>query len=372
MVIDSSSIWRFFLVAVLGFISCGEETTEDPGDTYPYPEGHVTFQYLPMDLNQVHFYEPMGALDIFPKDHGGFMHKELNSSAATLPIYALTDGQITQIGERGVDYFIVVKYSTTISTKLGHVGQIADWVINKAGGIGDETYKDVFIPVEAGDTIGYVCSCSSLDLGVHDVSLELSYYYPELYGFEVRYAADPLNYYDATLRSQLANKIFRTGEPKGGKVDYDVKGKLIGNWYLKTKRPENIFVNHFVIAYDHIYSSRVSLADGYAKYVEKNDIGAFRYWVKGNAPKPEDIGVGVRVKYEGFVFVPWTFSGGTYHLRDISNVDTDDEILATYLMELTGPEELKVEMFFGKNASQVTDFTANARTYVRKPTWIEN
>lgn len=358
------------LVCLLSLIllqtSCDDKGGSPGGsqDNYDYPEGKIFFQSLPIDMNGVIFYESIGALDIFPKDHGGFHHKEIQSPNVTIPVFAMADGQITSLGKGGVDYFVSVRYSTTISVRLGHVGSFSSLVLDHLSSPEPGAFEEVTIPVKSGDIIGYVCSCSALDLGLHDESLELNFSYPEEYGFELRYAADPLNYYEDPLRTEFLNKVLREDEPRGGKVDYDVRGKIIGNWHLEID-PHVQFGDQLAIAYDHIHGSRISISDGYARFVE--NISENIFWIKGNIPKPEDIGVGVQVKYEMIVPDRWKkISDQVFELSDISNVDMESPVVATYLLELVGTERLKVESFVGKTADEVSDFTGNERVYVRR------
>ena len=50
---------------------------EDPEQKgYEYPEGKIFFEYPPQGLEGTAFYEPMGGMGVFPKDHGGFIHYE--------------------------------------------------------------------------------------------------------------------------------------------------------------------------------------------------------------------------------------------------------------------------------------------------------
>jgi len=53
-------------------------------------------------------------------------------------------------------------------------------------------------------------------------------------------------------------------------------------------------------------------------------------------------------------------------LEDISNIDSQP-VVVTYLIELTGSEELKLEKFDEMSVNEVSDFTNNLRTYVRNP-----
>ncbi len=42
---------------------------------------------------------------------------------------------------------------------------------------------------------------------------------------------DTFDYFDEPVKSQLLAKSLRIALPVGGKIDYDIDGKLIGNWF---------------------------------------------------------------------------------------------------------------------------------------------
>lgn len=108
----------------------------------------------------------------------------------------------------------------------------------------------------------------------------------------------------------------------------------------------------------------MTLGDGYASYA----LGEFSmFMVKGNSPKPETIGQedGV-IKYEVLTVVQWQRLNGTFLQLDLSGISTLAAV-GTYLLQMLGPESLKVERFFGQTADEVTGFTDNARLYARKP-----
>lgn len=129
---------------------------------------------------------------------------------------------------------MTVQYSTTISVKLGHVGRFTENIATQLGPLGiNRANEEVRVPVCAGDTIGYVYELSALDIGITDESLQLNFIYPEFYGWEGRYSARLTDYYHAPLRDAILEKCFRTDEPRWGKVDYDIPGKLIGGWFLQ-------------------------------------------------------------------------------------------------------------------------------------------
>ena len=148
---------NIFLILVFSLFisawSCGNNDSEDPMEEemeeeemgYDYPKGKIFFDFAPLDLDGVSFYEPMGSMGVFPQDHGGFFHYEYGINEPKTPIYAMTDGVVIELGKSGDDFFMIVKYSTTISTKLGHVGRFANFILNQTDPVVEGTPQVVEI-----------------------------------------------------------------------------------------------------------------------------------------------------------------------------------------------------------------------------------
>ena len=87
--------------------------------------------------------------------------------------------------------------------------------------------------------------------------------------------------------SQMLSITERQTEPRCGKIDYDVPGRIVGNWFLEGEVPAYAFDDystHFAIVYGFIEGDRISISDGFGI---REGWGASRlFWVKGNAPKP--------------------------------------------------------------------------------------
>lgn len=390
---SSNNIASIFISSALVFMfllftwSCSEgnpdtEKEEETGEIeemeetgYNYPEGKIFFEYPPMDLNGVSFYEPMGNMGVFPQDHGGFVHFEYGVNEPTTPVYAMADGVVVELGKGGDDFFMTVKYSTTISTKLGHVGRFADFILNQTNPVIEGSPLITEIEVKSGQIIGYISSFSALDIGVHDLDLESSksFCYPELAFFENLYAADIFDYYEDSnpVKAEFLNKNIRILEPYGGKNDYDVKGTISGNWYIKDKfEGKDIFTNYFAIGYHHIYSQRIAIADGLPRHdPDTEDTNSYsNSWIKSNSPKPEEVDIAFgMVKYELVAPVDLKRNDdGTYELNSLDGVD-DQVPRGVFLMQMVDAETMQLEFIADKTATEVEEFTGNQRVYVRNP-----
>lgn len=359
-----------FLILV---VSCKEDVpvsdppSEPTSEPYDFPEGKIYFDILPLDLEGVIFFESMGLMGVFPQDHGGFHHVEIGVPEPITPIYAMADGQIDALGKSGDDNWVNIKYSTTISTKLGHVGNFEDFILEQTGTLIDGQPQYVTIDVKKGQVIAYVSSFSALDIGLHDQESVKNFIYPDIFWFETLYASSILEYFKEPLKSELLAKTIRQQEPRGGKVDFDAKGALSGNWFIPGSTNSDDFENHFAIGYDHIHAHRIAIYDGYARWAENNNT-YFHSWVKNNGPAPEtvDLAYGI-VKYE-MISRRWLkkIDSVTLVLPSLDGVD-DQISTGVFLFEMLEEERMQAEFFPDKLSNEVIGFSGKQRVYVRNP-----
>ncbi len=155
--------------------------------------------------------------------------------------------------------------------------------------------------------------------------------------------------------------------PEGGKVDYDVRGTLAGNWFIPGGTDRTDFGKHFAIGYDHIHADRITIFDGYARFAEDN-FTYFHSWVKNNGPLPEtvDLAHGV-VKYE-LIQKRWVnrIDDITWELSSLAGID-EQTPFGVFLFEMLDTETMQAEYFSDKLANEVSGFSGNQRIYVRNP-----
>ena len=153
-----------------------------------------------------------------------------------------------------------------------------------------------------------------------------------------------------------------------GKTDYDVPGTMMGNWFQEGN--DRHFQNAFTFGYNHIFSDRLQIRDGYFQHRDVPDgTKMFAAILKNNGPRPDTIrpehGM---VKFEvirfghGYNFDPVTQK---VFLVDTTNID-QRPVQGVFLLEMLGQERLKVGSFEWKTADQVHDFSDAARIYNRK------
>lgn len=360
----------------------------------------VTFTHLPLDLDKITVIEPQGELTGFvsghitPGDHVGYQY---DPEAAAIPVYALADGHLVRV-ERNPDYFgigvknyhLYFEYSCSMFGSYIHITEIAPELLNAdprlkeldsfaEDKIPDEKrYPYPRIPVKAGQLLGKAEKWGLLGMLTVDTSKTLTgFVNPKLYDGEPWkvHAVPAFDYFAEPLKTQLMQKNPRTAEPRGGKIDFDVDGKLAGNWFLEgtdyagdRSKPycgdylcpywngHLAFVPDFVTPVNTI---RVSI--GYdAGLGDQGPYGVDSFWF----PSHVTVAAGP-IKYELLKLKDITAERGfTSHSKALITENTN-EVLGTLLVQLVEARKLKMEVFPRKKASEVSGFSGKEKVYVR-------
>ncbi len=353
------------LLVLLALPACGDSIL----DSYPFPDGDVLFMYPPVDLAGVRFMLPMGEANVLPRDHGGFDLTEPYNFPASVPVLAVSDGVITHasLGTRSVppipdapeaswgrtydDHLLVLKVHESILVNYAHVTDFHPNLASRLGNLPrDENAHSVAVEVSAGDTLGFVGPHGAMDFSITDFRLQLNFLNPSRYPRKHTFAAHVPDYFEEPIRTQLNSMSLRELPPRGGKVDYDVQGTIAGNWFLEGTTRFIQWSRQLAIVYDHIFGDRIIIADG----SPMRDVPGIEgpgypdtWWVKGNAPLPETVGVadGV-VRYD--LLIP--------DKRDLETVR------GTLLVQALEGDRIRVEF---REEGAPSAFTSAARTYVR-------
>lgn len=339
--------------------------------------GFVAMQHTPMDTEDVSLIQPIGVLagaHVTPIDHLYFYSKGTTKRDAN-PVYAMADGYIVSddLEERNQTLDngklatgaikIVVQYNCSTYSYYDLMTSLDKDIAAKlkAG--------DKHIAIKAGQEIGRVGG-QSLDVAMYNLDSKLSgFINPGTYSGEPWkiYTDDFFKYFTGTnLNSMLALNP-RKVEPYGGKIDYDIAGKLRGNWFevgtngyagpVGSERTNidgsgtGYYSGHLSIAPDAVLTNLVNISFG--NYEGKPQ----QFTAKTSSPDPATVGVdsGI-VKYELTPYKQPTLSVRT----------PDNTIKGTVLFQIIdGGKQLKMEAFPGKTATQVSAFTNAAKTYER-------
>lgn len=353
----------------------------------------------PLAVNDLEYIVPMGRMGdahVVPTDHQYWIPKTVSSdtnlteSPFTYSIYAPADGTITQVEhltqpvaeKRGIehvinDYNIVIEHECLVSSVLTHVDVLNDQImasLSAPASVTDgATVYTVRIPVNQGELLGKLRQ-HSFDFSVRDETVMLPGFI-NLARYEQKepwklHTVDPFEYFKEPVKSQLLAKVVRAGLPMGGKIDYDVEGKLVGNWYrtgttgtMEERSDGRFWDGQLAIAPDHFDPTRILVSVG------NYNGSAWQFAVKGNTPDPRNVGVsnGI-VAYELVPFYYVDKDGNFWKQRSYASgvrLVEGEEVQATVLFQLTFNKKLTVEFFPGKTATDVLRFDPKYQVYER-------
>jgi len=334
----------------------------------------ITFTSSPVDENQITFITPLGRMNashVTPTDHGYINVGEEDTASVRSP----AAGEIVDIGafSRPNDFRVTIWHSCTVSTIYIHLTHLAPEIRAHVGDLqpGDNWFAgDDPLYISAGQIIGTMRR--SVDFSVHDTNVILSgFVTPSLYYGEAWkiHTVDLYDYFAEPLRTVLRGKSERTVAPIGGKIDHDVDGRLVGNWFLAgtsgySGGPGDYWLTHLAIAYDHVTPNVLQISDPNSGINDQEvcNVCFNVYGVKGNAPDPANVSVASGlVKYELLAreHVDNPRTGGRMTVND------ENRILGVFLVQMLSDRRIQVEVFPGKRASGVFGFTSAAMIYER-------
>lgn len=386
-------------VPFLEFIGLGQPG--EGGSEYPHDlsqvfsrgecEGHaeVRFTAAPADPDDLSHIYPLGLMTgshVTPVDHQYYYWASLDAPVERYTVHSPADGVIVEVGYQPPDYRVIIEHSCDVYTIWIHLEQVAGPIAQLNGTISSSRPHYERIPVSAGELIAYDGGTNGFDFSVHDGRVILpGYVRPESYVTEPWkvHTVDPYDVFDEPVRARLLTKNVRQVEPLGGKIDHDVPGRLIGNWFVEgTNGYAGIIQSSGPVASDQevgYWSTHLAIApdpiDPSAIIVSMPSFGDHRAQVAiGDLdPHPADVSVETGlVKYE---LVGWAYvrrSTGE-HWSSITRPAYDDIIVEVYpqhvdgtvLCQLLDDHRLKFEAFPGMRAYEVGGFTSEARIYER-------
>ncbi|MEK6916462.1 MAG: hypothetical protein AABW92_01845, partial [Nanoarchaeota archaeon] len=336
--------------------------------------GSIKFDYPPVNLEKTELMLPLGLMaggHVTPIDHHYF--QDFNNDKADIEVYSPGDGYVISIqhmpgAKIGEDYRVIIEHTCTISSIYIHIDILSEKLKKYAPEA--NSYSSPRVAVEAGETIGYYST--NVDYNLVDTEVVLP-------GFIVKehYEEEPwkihvpntFDYFNEPVRSKLIEKSLRTAEPIGGKIDYDIESRLVGNWFQEgtggyNGGPGNYWMGHLAFAYDYLDPERIIISIG---NYEGED--SMQFAVKGNSPDPAEVSIETGIVKYALVNYDYLIADGKYWDRKslVKGIYTEeyDQVLGTVLVQLAGDRKIRFETFPGKKSSQVSTFTTNSKIYER-------
>lgn len=331
-----------------------------------------TFSYMPLADKDFESMIPLGRMadaHVVPVDHVYLSPVKSAASGYTIPVVMPADGRILEVsklpseykGDKNYtketleDYYIAISHSCRIYSVFIHLHKLASPLSEAVGNIQPDSAKRLALDMKAGQTIGYVGN-DVFDWSVMDTSITLpGFISPRFYKRESQYLhiIDPTSLYQGELKSKIISKSLRKQEPYGGRIDWDISGKLIGNWFkvgtkgMTGSNPSRPWDGQLAIVPEPIDNSIKLYSTGNWQGIAK------QFKILGS---PDIAAIGAEsgmVKYELSEWSP-----------DITQRETSG-VAGVVLLQVLPKEKLKLEQFPGKTANEVTGFTSKAITYER-------
>lgn len=361
----------------------------------------VRFSALPISLEDILYIQPIGELregHIVPGDHGGFDYKT-SPTSTPVKIYSPADGFLVGVEKHPYTpppgypamkhYHIYIEHSCTLFTGFVHLTEFSSQLLaenpqlktlneDTSGQFKNAAFR---IPVKAGQQIGTAWSFGLLGWVTVDLAhANKGYLNPQSYkGENWRiHSVSGFDYFTESLKTQIMAKNPRTQEPRGGKIDFDIVGKLVGNWFekgtnglsgdSKSKQkqcgnfPCPYWDGHIAFVYDYIDPSQLRISIGHDWGLS----GRTPFGVKGNSSDFRDVGIEDElVKYELVSLKDISREKGYDANSPLITINNEAQILGTLLVQVLDNNSIKVEISPGKTKEQASGFTSNAIIYER-------
>lgn len=336
------------------------------GEGVPYKLSH-----LPMDPGDFSIIIPYGAMigdHVTPIDHQYFSPADYKSSKDAYPVYAMADSKIVDIEVHPTRIRLVFSITCTYFYYYDLVTSVEPKV----------NQKNLPVEVKAGELIGRIGG-QTLDFAVWDTTKKLSgFVIPEHYDGErwKIYTVDPFEYYTDDLKQKALERYVRTVEPVSGKIDHDVDGKLIGNWFLEGAngyggggRLMDYFKAHLSFSPDVYDPSHFIVSVG-SLSGEGQSEDRMQHMTVTNSPFPSEVGVdNGLVKYDLVSWEYMTSSGMPWDkmsmVKGISAKPDKLQVFGCALVQMIEARKLKFETVVGKSCSGVSGFSNSSKIYER-------
>jgi len=339
--------------------------------------GKNLFEYSPTNLDKIEFITPLGQMaaeHVLPTDHQYYYGKD---EKAEIEIYSPAEGQVTfvqhmtsPVADPGAirevdDYYILIEHACGKDSAFIHVDYPIKEIVDA---VGDKDYVQIHLPVKAGQLVGTYTY--SVDYNVFDKNAKTNFVDRSSYeGSRFLEVTDPFDYFSESIKTKMQEKSLRSVEPFGGKIDYDIDGKLVGNWFeVGTKhyqglKLERYWAGHLSISYNNLDPNLIMISMG--TYEPDK---AMQFAVKGNSPDPAEIdqNSGI-IKYE-LVDYQFYHNGESWdRLTYTKNLvgKPMQQAHGTLLVQMVEPRKIKLEVFPNKNGNQVNGFTSKAKFFER-------
>ncbi len=346
----------------------------------------VSFTASPVPLAQLGYIEPMGKVSdghVTPTDHAYLSPKNQQAADNTTEVVMPANGTVVEVGAMPAQYIgdrqqqtapedhrLVVSFNCQYFAIFIHVHKLSPTLAAAVGTLEPNTQKRVSVELKAGDLLGKIGG-HPVDYSLIDTKHTLAgFISPQLYigeAWKIN-VIDPLSVYSGSLKNSLQDASLRTTAPFGGKIDYDKKGALVGNWFRTGTNgysgadQSRYWDGHLSIAPDYIDGKTTIVSIG------NWDGKAAQFAVKG-AFDPSSITKASGLVKAELIPLSYNLPNGTPKSSPTSvkgmTVSQGGATVGTIAFKVTGNENIQVEKFIGKTPAEVKGFSSAVQTYER-------
>jgi hypothetical protein len=349
--------------------------------------GPVQLTVLPMkpaDVSSIIPYGLMVSEHVTPIDHQYFAPANYQSARDSYEVRAPATGHISQIQHRTSgggsfyagrtldEYRVVIDYTCTFVSYYDLLTSLTPDIQSQ---VGTQSNVNVNIPVKAGEVIGKIGG-QTLDFGVWDTTKTLKgFIVPSHYDGEPWkiHVVDPLDYASVELKAAMISLNPRKVAPVSGKIDFDIDGKLSGNWFIKGQggytsadpNDHNNWKGHLAFApnnYDPTLWEASSGAMG---------SNGSQYALDSTAPTPDTVGQSnglikydlhqVQVSADGLM----ADGSPLYNGKQTITAKASLQSSGCMLVEMVDTRQLKAEGFVNTPCSSISAFDKSVKFYER-------
>ena len=364
------------------------------------PSGGVTaVAASPIALDDIAYIQPMGLMiggHVTPIDHGYFYIKGATAQPPRqAAVFAPMDGNISAVsrtvrnGDLAAasghtaaasfdDYAVTIEGSCTFRVRFSNMASFAGGLGGRVGPLEGDRSATPNYPVKAGELIGYtgLPTARGIDVWVENDEITLTgFVNPAQYAAAEAWKLHMADLFDVTdepLKSRLLALVERDAAPRWGKIDDDIDGKLVGNWFRVGSggyagvqhSAEGYWDGHLAVVHDGNDPGQVEISFG--NYEGKPE----QFAVVGNSPDPATVDptaglikyeLGQIERYSADTGQVW--DGQTYlpHIR----CRAGSGVTGTVLLQLVDKRALKMEIFPHQRAARISGFDSGALLYER-------
>lgn len=352
----------------------------------------VSFTHTPLALKDIGYILPMGNMGdahVTPTDHGYIYPKNQNAAPGTYTVISPADGEIVRVeampsyhvgdnknnwNRPPEDNRMILRFSCRYYMIFIHVNELAPKIRTAVGKIKPGEFSRKVVPIKAGEAIAYLGG-NGVDWSLNDTQYTVpDFIHPELYKTEPWkvHTADMFSVYPQNIRKQLEDLSPRSANPAAGKIDYDVPGAAIGNWFregtggFSEKGGTRFWDGHLAIAPDSIDGRTIVISMGNwkgeaAQFRTRGSFDPVSVTKASGAVKVELLPI--ENQYVQANGVVWTRESRP--IKPLTMRPSQSAVVGTVMLQVLPGEKLRFERFPGRTAAQVSGFTSAAQIFER-------